>query len=289
MKRLVILLAVILVVPVAAQGTFVIVSNSDCDVAMAELLASVMEAKIVKVEWGEFDEEALTEVVEEDPETIIIIGGNMAVVEQVQEFLENLGFPILRIAGRDRAETSLELYKNFKDYFNDDFAVIVVDMNKASILRGKKQAMKSGVPLFFCDVSQLDDMIEEISELGIEDVKIVTGNRQSDLRTTCEKRLKETEERLKETEERLKETEEEAEVEETDIEEAEVEETEVEETEVEETEVEEEAKTEEEKMLEECKTLLQKARDAFEDGNYILCLQYLTDIETLLNNLEEEL
>ena len=285
MKRLVILLAVILVVPVVAQGTFVIVSNSDCDVAMAELLASVMEARIVKVEWGEFDEEALTEVVEEDPETIIIIGGNMAVVDQVEEFLENLGFPILRVAGRDRAETSLELYKNFRDYFNDDFAVIVVDMNRASILRGKKQAMKSGVPLFFCDVSQLDDMIEEINELGIEDVKIVTGNRQSDLRTTCEKRLKEVEERVREIEEMLKSLDgEEAEPESrTDIEETDIEE------EPEETEPEEVEPTEEEIMLEECKALLQKARDAFEDGNYILCLQYLTDIETLLTNLEEEL
>ncbi|MBU7017254.1 MAG: hypothetical protein HXS44_07070 [Theionarchaea archaeon] len=283
MKRLVILLAVILVVPVAAQGTFVIVSNSDCDVAMAELLASVMEAKIFKVEWGEFDEEALIELVEEDPETIIIIGGNMAVVDQVEEFLENLGFPIFRIAGRDRAETSLELYKNFRDYFNDDFAVIVVDMNKASILRGKKQAMKSGVPLFFCDVSQLDDMIEEINELGIEDVKIVTGNRQYDLRTTCDKRLKEVEERLGEVEEKLKGTE----VEEGGIEETEPEEGESEEIEPEE--VEEVELTKEEEMLEECKALLQKARDAFDDGNYILCLQYITDIETLLNVLEEEL
>lgn len=269
MRWLVIFAVVILAVPIAAQGTIVIVSDSACDVAMAELLASVMEAKIVKVEWGQFDEEVIEEVVEETPDNIIIIGGNKAVVDQIQEMLERLGFSIFRAAGKDRAETSLELYKAFREYFNDDFAVVVVDTNRISIYKGKRLAIKHSVPLFFCDVSELDDMLAEIDELGIEEVRIITSNRQSDLRTTCEKRIKEVEERIEEVEEQLGIG--------TEEEEPEGEE---------DTEVTEEEVTEEEKLLEECKILLQKAVEAFEDGNYLLCLQYLTDIETLLNELE---
>lgn len=246
MKWLVLLVLVVLVVPIAAQGTIVIVSDSDCDVAMAELLASVMEARIVEVEWGQFDENMIKEVTESDPENIIIIGGNMAVVDKIQEVLERMGFSILRVAGKDRAETSLELYRAFREYFEDDFAVVVVDMNKASIQKGKKLAIKYSVPLFFCDVSELDDMLSEISELGIEEVKIITSNRQDDLRTTCEKRLKEAEERL----ERI------------------------------------EVTGENEELVKECEASLQKAREAFEDGNYLLCLQYLADAEQLLNELE---
>lgn len=261
MRWLVILAVVILAVPIAAQGTIVIVSDSACDVAMAELLASVMEAKIVKVEWGQFDEDVIEDVVEEDPDNIIIIGGNKAVVDQIQELLERLGFSIFRAAGKDRAETSLELYKAFQEYFNDDFAVVVVDTNRVSIYKGKRLAIKHSVPLFFCDVSELDDMLTEISELGIEEVRIITSNRQSDLRTTCEKRLEEVQEQLEKVEEQLKGTVTEEEEEDTEV-------------------------TEEEKLLEECKMLFQKATEAFEDGNYLLCLQYLTDIETLLNELE---
>lgn len=275
MRWLVIFAVVILAVPIAAQGTIVIVSDSACDVAMAELLASVMEAKIVKVEWGQFDEDVIEDVVEEDPDNIIIIGGNKAVVDQIQELLERLGFSIFRAAGKDRAETSLELYKAFQEYFNDDFAVVVVDTNRVSIYKGKRLAIKHSVPLFFCDVSELDDMLTEISELGIEEVRIITSNRQSDLRTTCEKRLEEVQERLEKIEEQLKgtvtEEDTEATEEDTDITEEEEEDTDI---------------TEEEKLLEECKMLLQKATEAFEDGNYLLCLQYLTDIETLLNELE---
>ncbi len=247
MKRLVLLAVIILAVPIAAQGTIVIVSDSDCDVAMAELLASVMEAKIMKVEWGFFDEEAIAEVVESEPDNIIIIGGTKAVVDQIQEVLETMGFSIFRVAGEDRKETSLQLYKTFKDYFSDDFAVVVVDMHRASISRGKRLAIRNSVPLFFCDVSELDDMLKEINELGIEEIRIITGNRQDDLRTTCEKRLKEAQNRFES---------------------------------IEVTELNEE-------VIQECVTLLEQAVEAFENGNYLLCLEYLVDLENLLNELEE--
>ncbi len=253
MRWLVIFALGLLAVPLAAQGTIVIVSDSDCDVAMAELLASVMEAEVVKVEWGFFDEEAIAEVVESEPDNIIIIGGTKAVVDQIQEVLEQMGFSIFRAAGKDRAETSLQMYKTFKDYFNDDFCVVVVDMQRSSIWRGKQLAIKYSVPLFFCDVSELDDMLEKIDELGIEEVKIITGNRQSDLRTTCERRLKEAQDQL------------------ADI------------TDSEATEENEEVL----ELIQECESLLEKAIEAFEDGNYLLCLEYLTDLEKLLNDLEE--
>jgi putative cell wall-binding protein len=158
-----------------------------------------------------------------------------------------MGFSIFRVAGEDRKETSLQLYKTFKDYFRDDFAVVVVDMHRASISRGKRLAIRNSVPLFFCDVSELEDMLKEISELGIEEVKIITGNRQDDLRTTCEKRLKEAQNRLED---------------------------------IEVTELNEE-------VVQECVTLLEQVIEAFEDGNYLLCLEYLADLEKLLNELEE--
>jgi putative cell wall-binding protein len=215
---------------------------------MAELLASVMEAEIVEVGWGKYEEDTLQNVMESDFENIIIIGGNMAVVKQIQEALEEMGFSIFRIEGKDRAETSLQLYKTFKEYFNQDFAVVVVDTSATSIERGKRIAIRYSVPLFFCDVSELDRMLEEINTLGIEEVRIITSNRQDDLRTICQKRLNEAQEQL------------------ADIESAE----------------------EDEELVMECKKLLQKATEAFEDGNYLLCLQYLTNLETLLSELQEE-
>lgn len=248
MRKLAIIILVILMVPVAAQGTLIIVSDSDCDVAMAELLASVMEAEIVEVEWGKYDEDALKTVMESDYENIIIIGGNMAVVKQIQDALEEMGFSIFRAEGKDRAETSLHLYKTFKDYFNQEFAVVVVDTSTTSIERGKRIAIQYSVPLFFCDVSELDRMLDEIDTLGIEEVRIITSNRQDDLRTICQKRLNEAQTQL------------------ADIESAE----------------------EDEELVMESKELLQKAKEAFEDGNYLLCLQYLTTLEPLLNELQEE-
>jgi putative cell wall-binding protein len=215
---------------------------------MAELLASVMEAEIVEVGWGKYEENTIQNVMESDFENIIIIGGNMAVVKQIQEALEEMGFSIFRIEGKDRAETSLQLYKTFKEYFNQDFAVVVVDTSATSIERGKRIAIRYSVPLFFCDVSELDRMLEEINTLGIEEVRIITSNRQDDLRTICQKRLNEAQEQL------------------ADIESAE----------------------EDEELVMECKELLQKATEAFEDGNYLLCLQYLTNLETLLSELQEE-
>ncbi|MBU7013367.1 MAG: hypothetical protein HXS52_02850 [Theionarchaea archaeon] len=247
-RWLVIAVSLVLAAPIAAQGTVVIVSDSDCDVAMAELLASVTEAKIVEVEWGQFDENILLEVVESDPNNIIIIGGSMAVVEQIQQMLDQMGFSVFRVAGRDRAQTSLELYKAFQEHFNNEFAVVVVDTSRASIVRGKKLAIENSVPLFFCDVSQLDDMLEQINQLGIEEIKIITSNRQDDLRTICEKRLKEASERL------------------AGIEFAE----------------------EDVELKEECEKLLKKATESFEDGNYLLCLQHLTELEKLLSELQEE-
>jgi putative cell wall-binding protein len=236
--------------PIAAQSTLIIVSDSDCDIAMAELLASVTEAEIVQVEWGQFEEQTIEDVIQSDPDTIYIIGGGMAVVEEIQEVLEDMGFSIFRIAGEDRAETSLELYKAFKEYFNADFAVLVIDTNRYSINRGKHMAIKSGVPLFFCDTSEIDYMLTEINALDIEEVKIITSNRQTDLRSTCEKRLTEAEERLEAIE----------------------------------------IAEDNEEMIElaqECESLLLLAQEAFENGSYLLCLQYLIDVETLLIELEE--
>ena len=246
MRRLVICVIAILAVPLAAQGTIVIVSNAQCDIAMAELLASVTEAQIVEVGWGKLDEQALEDVVESDPDNIIIIGGSMAVVDEIQHMLEQMGFSVFRVAGKDRAETSLELYGTFKEYFNDEFAFIVVDTSTTSILRGKRLAIRYSAPLFFCDISELDDMLEEIHNLGIEDVKIITSNRQDDLRTICEKRLTEAQQQLAGYE-----------------------------------------SAEGDELVKECEELLEKATAAFEDGNYLLCLQYLTELEPLLTELWE--
>ncbi len=249
MKRWIFLIVVMLMAPIAAQGTAIIVSDSDCDVAMAELLASVMEAEIIEVEWGTFDEKAIEEVLKSNPENIIIIGGSMAVVDKIQDTLEKMGFSIVRIAGKDRTETSLELYRSFKDYFSTDFAVVVVDTSRASIVRGKNLAIRYKVPLFFCDVSDLDYVLEEINTFGITEIRIITSNRQGDLRSMCEKKLQELKERV----DKIEVTEENGEV------------------------------------VTQCKSLYLLAQEAFENGNYLLCLQYLTEIESLLLELEGSL
>ena len=89
-------------------------------------------------------------------------------------------------------------------------------------------------------------MLEEIHNLGIEDVKIITSNRQDGLRTICEKRLTEAQQQLAGYE-----------------------------------------SAEGDELVKECEELLEKATAAFEDGNYLLCLQYLTELEPLLTELWE--
>jgi len=88
-------------------------------------------------------------------ENVIIVGGDSAVSEGIQNELTSLGLNIERIQGIDRYETSLEIAKRF-DEGNYQGIIAATGENFADALTGSVLAAKSNMPIILVKKDKLD-------------------------------------------------------------------------------------------------------------------------------------
>ncbi|USG99829.1 cell wall-binding repeat 2 family protein [Thermococcus argininiproducens] len=112
-----------------AQATLsivILVSDNEADSALAEDLASILNATIVVTTWGVYDTNVTAEIMSYAPDKVIIIGGPDAVPKEYETDLSELGIPYVRWYGKDRYETNLEVIKYALEEYPELFVNIKI-------------------------------------------------------------------------------------------------------------------------------------------------------------------
>ena len=112
-----------------AQATLsivILVSDNEADSALAEDLASILNATIVVTTWGVYDTNVTAEIMSYAPDNVIIIGGPDAVPKEYETDLNELGIPYVRWYGEDRYETNLEVIKYALEEYPELFVNIKI-------------------------------------------------------------------------------------------------------------------------------------------------------------------
>ncbi len=113
--------AIFLITPIYSEQTskaLVLVSDNEADLIVAKYFASVISAQMLIVPWGTFPSNIEEEIMQVAPLKVVIIGGVLAVPEEAETFLKEMNIPFIRLGGKDRVETSAEIYKYLVEQVN---------------------------------------------------------------------------------------------------------------------------------------------------------------------------
>ncbi len=125
----------------------ILVSDNEADSALAEELATLLNASIVVTTWGVYDPNVTAEIMSYAPDKVIIIGGPDAVPKDYETDLNETGISYVRWYGKDRYGTNLDVLKNtieeFPELFEDVKVVIAHGRDLGAIklakgIEGKK-------------------------------------------------------------------------------------------------------------------------------------------------------
>lgn len=126
-----------------------LVSDNLADSAVAESIANQYESlSIYYIEWGTFDQSVVDAILEQSPTQVIILGGPMAVVPEVEEALSSLD--VVRIGGMDREETSLMAMQRFANRYQQQNRIVVANgAEESAIALALKSSLEAGTPMVF--------------------------------------------------------------------------------------------------------------------------------------------
>jgi putative cell wall-binding protein len=144
--------------------TLILVSDNEADSAVAEVLEASINVEIVVTTWGEYNSSIVDQIKALNPEKVFIIGGPAAVSSEYENALVMFTTTI-RVAGKDRYATAVEVCNYFKDEFKGKPAVIAHGYDKRGIKEALKEAKRIGAPVLFINEEEVP---EEVGNILIE-------------------------------------------------------------------------------------------------------------------------
>ncbi|WP_048151417.1 cell wall-binding repeat-containing protein [Palaeococcus ferrophilus] len=77
----------------------------------------LLGANVITTEWGTYSPEVTMEVLKEEPDLVIVIGGTVAVPPEYEEDFSTAGVEVMRWGGSNREETSYAVFTGLKNSF----------------------------------------------------------------------------------------------------------------------------------------------------------------------------
>ncbi|CAD5244300.1 cell wall-binding repeat-containing protein [Thermococcus camini] len=146
--------------------TVILVSDNEADCTLAQYLANMTGAVVVTTPWGVYDPNVTAGVMSYGPDNVIIIGGPDAVVDRYLDDLKELNITVERWWGRNRYETNLAVIGNATAKLRIKFEnhVIVVPGNDTAAIRvALRKAVKvHGVIIFANDTTNITRVMMKI-------------------------------------------------------------------------------------------------------------------------------
>jgi len=125
----------LITIPYSFAEDVILVSENCADSCTAATVASTYEdVVLITTVWGDYDGEVLDNILSYDPETVTIIGGPVAVVDEYKTALESEGIEVERIYGLDRYSTNEKVLDRFRDRLRDrDICILYGEENALNL------------------------------------------------------------------------------------------------------------------------------------------------------------
>lgn len=175
-KKLIALLFTLTLMPVPnaltqeVQRVVVLTSDNPADSAMGEVVGELLGANVITTEWGTYSPEVTMKVLKGEPDLVIVIGGTVAVPPEYEEDFSAVGVEVIRWGGSNREETSHAVFLGLKESFPSALGgvksvVFIEGRNPVAYGLMKSQFPGRSIVLF---VDMGDDSFAEVA-LGVVD------------------------------------------------------------------------------------------------------------------------
>lgn len=162
----------------SAEGTPVFISNAYgfADVLSASSIAAINGYPLLLTNSNVLPELVKGQLSKIKPSKVYIIGGAGAITSNVEDQIKKMlpSAEVIRLAGSDRYETSMNVY----EYFNLDTKNIVLASGRdyPDALSGSQLAAKLNASIVLSDENNLDSQQNEFDKKSIENFYILGGN-----------------------------------------------------------------------------------------------------------------
>lgn len=158
-------------------SSIVVLARSDdyADALAGVPLAHYLNAPILLTRPTYLPQETLDEIKRLGANTVIVLGGKLAISDDIVETLEKEGLYVERISGSSRTATAVEI-ANFLTYYYSEKAIIVNGFDFPDALSVASQAAIEGIPILLTHANRLSEpTAEALQSLGVKETIVVGG------------------------------------------------------------------------------------------------------------------
>lgn len=158
----------------------ILVSDNVADETLVDMVINATNGLFKKytTEWGIYDEAVAIEIISEEPEKVIIVGGTEAVPNEYDEVFAKYGIETLRIGGETRYETNKEfieyVLENWGDMLNTSLFV-AVNGDDELLLEITKNITEKSLPVLVRDDKNLE-LLNHLPQMANKSLILVNLN-----------------------------------------------------------------------------------------------------------------
>ena len=159
------------------EADTVILARSDdyADALAGVPLAYQLDAPILLTRPKSLPIETLQEIFRLGAQKVIVLGGTLAISEEIIEIINEAGIDVERISGSSRTATAVEIAKRLSPGGIDQ-AIVVNGFDFPDALSVGSQAALTGTPILLTHPTRLSEPTKEaLSELGVKETIVVGG------------------------------------------------------------------------------------------------------------------
>ncbi|WP_061996056.1 cell wall-binding repeat-containing protein [Clostridium sp. ATCC 25772] len=162
------------------EGTPVIIASSEsfADALSMSPISGAKQYPILLTEKDTLEISAIKQIEEIKPKEVFIAGGVEAISDKVQNEIKDMiantkGSEVIRLAGKDRYETSMKVLNHFKEELNDENIFVTGGKTFPDVLSGAALSAKTESPILLSESQSIVDSKPELD--NYKSVNILGG------------------------------------------------------------------------------------------------------------------
>ena len=152
-------------------------ANELVDSLTSTPLATSLKSPILLSDKSKVNANTLNEIKRLNAKNIYIVGGESTISQEVESNLKQQGYNVVRVSGKDRYRTSVEVGKKVVEKSGNKHKIVLASgVNIVDALSGNSVAAKENIPVLLTQINELNEYTKKaIKEWNVNEIVIVGG------------------------------------------------------------------------------------------------------------------
>lgn len=152
-------------------------ANELVDSLTSTPLATSLKSPILLSDKSKVNQNTLNEIKRLNAKNIYIVGGESTISQKVESNLKQQGYNVVRVSGKDRYRTSVEVGKKVVEKSGNKHKIVLASgVNIVDALSGNSIAAKENIPVLLTQINELNEYTKKaIKEWKVNEIVIVGG------------------------------------------------------------------------------------------------------------------